>query len=122
MMDAYRSDGVNMFRTWNIFGDASLQVRSKTPLAMFVSYPMSITSETNSITVSTGVSNALVSITNFETIYGIATTNSNGIAVVDLDNSPVGDYIYNTVTAFNRVTYMVPYSRYIIPFLYNLVL
>ncbi|HRV10149.1 MAG TPA: C25 family cysteine peptidase [Candidatus Cloacimonas sp.] len=107
MMDAYRSDGVNMFRTWNIFGDASLQVRSKTPLAMFVSYPMSITSGTNSITVSTGVSNALVSITNFETIYGIATTNSNGIAVVDLDNSPVGEFTYTiTVTAFNRVTYI----------------
>ncbi|MCD8479016.1 MAG: C25 family cysteine peptidase [Candidatus Cloacimonetes bacterium] len=36
MMDIYGTDGVNMFKTWHIFGDASLMARSKTPLPMTV--------------------------------------------------------------------------------------
>ncbi|MFA6662155.1 MAG: C25 family cysteine peptidase, partial [Bacilli bacterium] len=46
MMDIYGntngSDGVNMFKTWHIFGDASLLARSKTPVAMTVTHPNQI--------------------------------------------------------------------------------
>jgi len=112
MMDVYGSDGVNMFKTWHIFGDASLQIRSKTPIAMTVSYPASIYSGTNSVSVSTGVANALVAITYNNTIYGKAITNSNGIATVNFTNPPTGAITYNvTVTAFNRVTYIGTLSQ-----------
>ncbi|HNX02542.1 MAG TPA: C25 family cysteine peptidase [Candidatus Cloacimonas sp.] len=106
MMDVYSSDGVNMFRTWHIFGDASLQIRSKTPIAMAVSYPSTIGIGTNSVSVSTGVAGALVALTYNNTIYGKAFTNSNGIATVNITNPPTGEMAYTlTVTAFNRVTY-----------------
>ena len=106
MMDVYGSDGVDMFKTWHIFGDASLQVRSKTPLAMTVSHPASVTSGTNNIIISSGVANALVAITYNNTIYGKAVTNSSGSAIVNISNPPSGEITYTvTVTAFNRVTY-----------------
>ncbi len=41
MMDVYGSDGVKMFKTWHIFGDASCKFVQK-PLAMTVSHPASI--------------------------------------------------------------------------------
>ena len=106
MMDVYGSDGVAMFKTWNIFGDASLQIRSKTPIAMAVSYPSTIGIGTNSVSVSTGVAGALVALTYNNTIYGKAVTNSNGTATVNITNPPTGEMAYTlTVTAFNRVTY-----------------
>ena len=112
MMDVYGSDGVKMFKTWHIFGDASLQIRSKTPLAMTVSHPASIYTGTNSVSVSTGVADALVAITYNNTIYGKAFTNSNGIATVNFTNPPTGEITYTvTVTAFNRVTYIGTLSQ-----------
>jgi agmatine/peptidylarginine deiminase len=112
MMDVYGSDGVNMFKTWNIFGDASLQIRSKTPLAMTVNHPASIYTGTNSVSVSTGVAGALVALTYNNTIYGKAFTNSNGIAAVNFTNPPIGEITYTvTVTAFNRVTYIGTLSQ-----------
>ena len=112
MVDVYGSDGVKMFKTWHIFGDASLQIRSKTPLAMTVSHPASIYTGTNSVSVSTGVADALVAITYNNTIYGKAFTNSNGIATVNFTNPPTGEITYNvTVTAFNRVTYIGTLSQ-----------
>lgn len=112
MVDVYGSDGVKMFKTWHIFGDASLQIRSKTPLAMTVSHPASIYTGTNSVSVSTGVADALVAITYNNTIYGKAFTNSNGIATVSFTNPPTGEITYNvTVTAFNRVTYIGTLSQ-----------
>ena len=112
MVDVYGSDGVKMFKTWHIFGDASLQIRSKTPLAMTVSHPASIYTGTNSVSVSTGVADALVAITYNNTIYGKAFTNSNGIATVNFTNPPTGEITYTvTVTAFNRVTYIGTLSQ-----------
>lgn len=111
MMDIYGntsgSDGVNMFKTWHIFGDASLKIRTKTPLAMAVSHPTTVTIGTTSVTVNTGVANAMVAITYNNTIYGVANANSSGVASVNLSNPPSGvlNYIV-TATAFNRVTYV----------------
>jgi agmatine/peptidylarginine deiminase len=107
MMDVYGSDGVNMFKTWHIFGDASLSSRTKTPIAMNVTHPSSITSGTTSVNVSTGVNNTLVAITYNNVIYGRAFTNSSGNATITLSNPPTGTLNYTiTATAHNRVTYV----------------
>jgi len=111
MMDIYGntsgSDGVNMFKTWTIFGDAALMIRTKTPIAMAVTHPATIVIGTTSVTVNTGVANTRVAITNNNTIYGVATANSSGVATVTLTNAPTGAIIYTvTATAFNRVTYV----------------
>jgi len=111
MMDVYGntsgSDGVNMFKTWHIFGDASLMVRSKTPVAMSITHPANITSGTTLVNVSTGVNNTLVAITYNNTIYGRGFTNSSGNVAITLVSPPTGALTYTiTATAFNRVTYV----------------
>lgn len=111
MMDIYGntagSDGVNMFKTWHIFGDASLLARTKTPLAMTVNHPASIVIGASSVNVSTGVANTLVAITYNNVIYGRGYTNSGGTAVITLVNAPQTALDYTlTATAFNRVTYV----------------
>ncbi len=107
MMDIYGSDGINMFKTWHIFGDASLQVRSKTPIAMEVTHPKAIISGSNQITVNTGVSSALVAITYNNVIYAVGTANASGTAILSLNSPPSGSITFTiTVTAFNQVTYV----------------
>ncbi|MDD2229339.1 MAG: C25 family cysteine peptidase [Candidatus Cloacimonetes bacterium] len=111
MMDIYGSttgsDGVNMFKTWHIFGDASLSTRTKTPIAMTVSHPASIVSGTTSVSVSTGVNNTLVAVTYNNTIYGRGFTNSSGNATIMLTSPPAGIVSYTiTASAHNRVTYV----------------
>ena len=111
MMDHYGntngSDGVDMFKTWHIFGDASLMARSKTPVAMTVTHPSNIVSGTSSVTVSTGVNNTLVALTYNNTIYGRGFTNSSGTASITLTNPPTGVMNYSiTASAHNRVTYV----------------
>ncbi|MDZ4183190.1 MAG: C25 family cysteine peptidase, partial [Candidatus Cloacimonadaceae bacterium] len=111
MMDVYGntsgSDGVNMFKTWTIFGDASLLMRSKTPLAMTVTHPATIVVGASTVNVSTGVANALVALTYNNTIYARGYTDAGGNATLSLINAPQTalDYVV-TATAFNRVTYV----------------
>jgi len=111
MMDIYGntsgSDGVNMFKTWHIFGDASLQVRSKTPIAMSVTHPAQIIIGATTVNVSTGVANTLVALTYNNTIYARGFTNGSGNATLTLINPPASAITYTvTATAFNRVTYV----------------
>lgn len=111
MMDTYGnttgSDGVNMFKTWHIFGDASLMPRSKTPLPMTVTHPEQIIIGAGSMEISTGVANALVSLTYDNQIYARGFTNSSGTLALPLNDLPAGSLDYSlTVTAGNRVTYI----------------
>ena len=112
MMDVYGTDGVNMFKTWHIFGDAALLVRSKTPTAMNVTHPNSIVQGTTSLTVNTGVANALVALTNNNNILGRGYTNSAGTVTLSLSGMPEGSATYTlTVTAHNRVTYIATVTQ-----------
>jgi agmatine/peptidylarginine deiminase len=111
MMDIYGnttgSDGVNMFRTWHIFGDASLTVRSKTPIAMTVTHPAQIIIGATTVNVSTGVANTLVALTYNNNIYARGFTDGSGNAILTLVNPPASSITYTiTATAFNRVTYI----------------
>ena len=107
MIDVYGTEGVNIFRTWNIFGDPSLLVRTKTPTPMTVTHPATIYSGSTSIIVSTGISKALVSIIYNNCIYGRGYTNAAGTVSINLINAPLGNLSYTiTVTAFNCITYI----------------
>ncbi len=52
--------GIQMFQTWHIFGDASVQVRTDTPEPLVVSHPVAYQIGPGSFTVSTGDPNAMV--------------------------------------------------------------
>lgn len=107
MMDIYGNDGINMFKTWHIFGDASVMVRTKTPAAMNVNHPNTIVEGTQTMTVNTGVANALVALSYNSNIIGRGYTNAAGSVTLSLSGMPQGAVIYTiTVTAHNRVTYV----------------
>lgn len=107
MMDIYGTDGVNMFKTWHIFGDASLMARSKTPLPMTVTHPNQIIIGASSMNISTGVPNALVALTSDNHIYARGTTDDSGNLSLTLSGLPSQVISFTlTVTAYNRVTYI----------------
>lgn len=111
MMDIYGntagSDGVNMYKTWHIFGDASVLIRTKTPQAMSVTHPAQIMIGASTLAVNTGVANALVALTYNNQIYGRGFTNSSGSVTLSLVNPPQNAITYTlTATAHNRVTYI----------------
>ncbi|MBN2830262.1 MAG: T9SS type A sorting domain-containing protein [Candidatus Cloacimonetes bacterium] len=107
MLDNYGSVGVDMYKTWHIFGDASLVVRSKTPETMTVSHMPTyfLGAPAFNVTVA-GTNNALVSITDNGTLLGSAYTDNTGVASVTLSPAPTAPTTLTvTVTAFNKVTY-----------------
>ncbi|MDZ4182516.1 MAG: C25 family cysteine peptidase, partial [Candidatus Cloacimonadaceae bacterium] len=105
MIDVYGADGEWMYKTWHIFGDASLLVRSKTPLTMTVTHPSSFSNGIG-FTVSTGVANALVAVTKNGVIHARAYTNTSGNASLIINNGTSSETYTITVTAPNRVAYM----------------
>jgi len=108
MIDTYGTDGSNMYLTWNIFGDASLLVRTKTPVAMSVSHPSQIQIGQTSCTITVASTpGALVCLSKDGTIYGSGYTNSNGSVTISLSGLPTSPTTMTmTVTAYNRVTYV----------------
>ena len=106
MLDEYGTDGINMFKAWTIFGDASLMVRTKTPQAMTVSHPTHIQTGISTLYVSTNVPGARVSLTHNNIIYATGITNSLGETTLNIIGQPLEAFCYMlTVTAKDRVTY-----------------
>ena len=112
MIDAYSTDGINMYNTWHIFGDASLQVRTNIPQTMDVTHSATLYSDSSTYSVSTGVANALVSVTYNNQILGSGYANSSGNITLNLTHLPATPAeLTLTVTAFNKVTYVAPIQQ-----------
>ncbi len=107
MMDEYGSDGQNMFKTWHIFGDPSIELRTDSPAAMTLSHAGSMLSTATTYDVTAvGVANALCALYYDGTLYGYDYTNGGGNATIVLTATPpVGATLTLTVTAYNRLTY-----------------
>lgn len=105
MMDDYPTSG-DMYKTWNIFGDASMLMRTRIPMSMTVSHTTSINvGETSTISVTTGVPYAYVGITYGTSIYARGYANYLGNFSATLTPGTFQEYTI-TVTAHNRVTYV----------------
>jgi hypothetical protein len=97
---------------YNIFGDASLSVRSKKPAVLYVTYP-SILPSTGPVEVevftqidSTPLSDATVALTYNGTIISVAQTDNMGVATLEFDSIELeepSDQVVLTVFAPNTV-------------------
>ncbi len=106
MMDDYPSDGVDMFMTWHIFGDASLQVRTDTPTEFEVTHMSELFLGLDTFDVETDVENAMVSLTYDGEILGAGYTDSNGDISLNLVNVPdQPSDLTLTITGYNKATY-----------------
>lgn len=109
MIDSYSTDGVNMFKTWHIFGDASLQVRTNIPQTMNINHSGTLLAGSSTYTLTTGVANALVAMTYNNQLLGSGYTNAAGNIALNLINLPTAPAeLTLTVTAFNKVTVVEP--------------
>jgi hypothetical protein len=103
------SGGIETIRTWNIFGDASLMVRSKAPETMIVSAPPTILLGLPHYTVSAGVADALVSLYNpaTQTLIVSDYTDNMGNVTLNIGGAFTGPAdVLLTITAFNKVTHI----------------
>jgi gingipain R len=108
MMDVYGAGGVEMYDTWHIFGDPSLQVRSDAPVAMTVTHDGHVdpAAESYSVTVQ-NVTGALCALSRNDTLFGAAYTNASGDAAIPIIAAlPVGENLVLTVTAMNKFAFI----------------
>ncbi len=104
MIEVYGTDGANMFKTWHIFGDASLQVRTVNPLPLTAQYMPILYLGLTSYTVQT-VPGAWVSLYADGVLYGSAFADASGSAVINLSLVPAEPMnLTLTITAFDHIT------------------
>ncbi len=104
MIEVYSSDGINMYKTWNIFGDASLQIRNTDPQPMTAQYPTTLFLGASTYVVQTNPG-AWVTLYSNGVIYGTAIANETGLATLSLTTIPTQPMdLTLTITAYNRVT------------------
>jgi len=109
MVDVYGSGGENMLDTWTVFGDPSLQIRTKTPSALQVNHSGTVVPGSNSFNITSTTNDAWVSMTLNGEIIGTAKT-SNGAASISFSPLPSNGTIKLTVTGYNKIPYVADIS------------
>ncbi len=106
-IDIYGARGEKTFKSYHIFGDVSLQVRTDTPEPMTVSHASTIDSGATTFEVTvTGVADALCALSRNAELLGYAYTDGSGYALVQFDQPITGAIPLDlVVTAFNKTTY-----------------
>lgn len=106
MMDAAGASGVSEFKNWHIFGDPSVKVRTKAAEILAATHEEVVEPTAESFMVSTGVSRALCCISAGGEIFGVATADVNGDAVIPLADISGLESATLTVTGYNFVPYI----------------
>ncbi|HOD17958.1 MAG TPA: C25 family cysteine peptidase [Candidatus Cloacimonadota bacterium] len=106
MIEVYGSDGVNTYKTWNIFGDASLQVRTTNPQPLTATFNPLLYLDAATFTVQTAPG-AWVTLSANGTVYATGHADASGLAVLNL-LAPLTENmeLTLTITGFNKVTYL----------------
>lgn len=103
MLDNYND--YEVCRTWILFGDPALMVRTAVPQQLQVSHDQSIMFGTNSISFSSPVDNARINLSYHGEIIGQGSI-SNGMSLISVPNSlNIGDTIAVTAIASNYIPY-----------------
>ncbi len=106
MVEVYGTDGANMFKTWHIFGDASLMARTKNPVAATATYNPVLFLGMNNFEVITDPNNR-VALSHNGVLLGSAIANAAGIANITLTEAPQEPMDMTlTITGFNKETHL----------------
>ena len=106
MIDVYGEDGAYVTFGWNLFGDASLQLRTKQPDTLQINISSQIPYGATSLQIQTGKPNVLVCLSRYDEILASGFTDSDGSVVLQW-NTPVqaGDSCLLTATSFNSMPF-----------------
>jgi len=106
MIEVYGTSGVNEYKCWTIFGDASLMVRSKNPQAITATYNPVIFLGMATFPIQT-VPNARIALTSGGVLYGFAVADAAGNATINFNPVPnVPMDMTLTIAAFDYQTYI----------------
>lgn len=106
MIEVYGANGVSMYKTWHIFGDASLMVRSKDPQPVAAVYDPVLFLGATTFMVETDPG-ARVTLSANGTVYATGTADASGFIVLDVVEQPQEPMdLALTITAFNKVTHL----------------
>jgi hypothetical protein len=106
MNDEYGSSGIAETDAWHVFGDPSVQVRTKIPTEMDARHNENINVVTWTLEVEVvGIEGALCAISRDGVYYGSAYTDENGYALVEIDEPPDWAPLDLVVSAYNKIPY-----------------
>ncbi len=106
MNDSYGSQGYNETYYWTIFGDPSVVVRSDTPTELEVSHSGVIIIGATSLSIETGVSGALVSVSRDGELLSSTYSDPSGNANLEFENAlNIPGSVDLVVTAYNKIPY-----------------
>lgn len=106
MIEVYGTSGISEYKNWTIFGDASLTVRTKDPMAMSPSFTPILMIGMNTFSVQAPPF-ARVTLMAGDMIYGTTVADASGAASLVMANPPLEPMdLTLTITAFNYATYI----------------
>jgi len=115
MLDVNNNNsGKEVMRTWILFGDPSLTIRTKVPEELAVQAPESLPLGVNEYTVDAGEEDALVCLYRADTyeIVDAWYTDEDGLVTLDASSVSMEDCpLLLTITAFDRVAFIQEISR-----------
>jgi hypothetical protein len=108
MMEVYGNSGVNEYKNWHIFGDASMLLRTKEPTAIVANYNGVLIIGMESLEIQTEP-NASLTLSADGVIYGKTRSDASGYALIEMDYPPVEPMeLTLTIYAFNKIPYIEP--------------
>lgn len=104
MIDAYGEYGAYNFLAWNLFGDASLQLRTKPAELIDAILPVALSETFSSLDIDAGGPDILVALSRDNQCVVSAFSGADGMAHLDIQPEPCSgeDYLL-TLTGFDRV-------------------
>ncbi len=106
MIEVYGSSGINEYKCWHIFGDASLMVRSKDPQPLTATYNPVLFLGMSTFMVETAPG-ARVTLSGAGTVYATGVADASGTLVLNMLNPPLEPMdLTITITAFNKITHL----------------
>ncbi len=106
MIEVYGTGGADMYKTWHIFGDASLMVRTTDPQPLTAQYMNVLFLGMSTFTVQT-VPGAWVTLSENGLVYGFGIADATGTANITLTTIPTQPVdLTVTITAFNKITHI----------------
>ncbi|MDR3047088.1 MAG: C25 family cysteine peptidase [Bacteroidales bacterium] len=107
MLDTYGSSAQETYRTWLLFGDPSLKVRTATPQTITATHENVLILGNNIFDINSPVNDAKVVLSKGNNILGQGfISNNSAIITFETDNIEVGDTVYVLVSKFNYIPYI----------------
>ncbi len=106
MIEQYGADGISMYKTWIIFGDASVQLRTDIPQPLVLDYPTTLLVGQSSLLVNGSEVGLLVCLSDTTTNQIIASGYTDETGTITLTFAPftIPQYVRLTVSGYNKIT------------------